>query len=111
MAEKGVVVLNLTNFDKYDLNKDFALPVRESIRSKLITNISSRDGKLFLNQTLEHYGKKPIAVLRDVEISPVSKADIERFAKEAGFSDIQFYGDWDLSPLTEKSDNIVALLR
>lgn len=111
VAEKGVVVLNLTNFDKYDLNKDFALPVRESIRSKLITNISSRDGKLFLNQTLEHYGKKPIAVLRDVEISPVSKADIERFAKEAGFSDIQFYGDWDLSPLTEKSDNIVAIIK
>ena len=24
---------------------------------------------------------------------------------------IQFYGDWDLSPLTEKSDNIVAMLR
>ena len=60
---------------------------------------------------LEHYGKKPMAVLRDVEISPVSKADIERFAKEAGFTDIQFYGDWDLSPLTEKSDNIVAIIK
>ena len=35
----------------------------------------------------------------------------ERFAKEAGFSDIQFYGDWDLSPLTEKSDNIVAIIK
>lgn len=111
LAEKGTLVLQLPNFDKYDLNKDFALPDRESIRSKLITNISSRDGKLFLNQTLEHYGKKPMAVLRDVEISPVSKADIERFAKEAGFSDIQFYGDWDLSPLTENSDYIVAIIK
>ena len=52
-----------------------------------------------------------MAVLRDVEISPVSKADIERFAKEAGFSNIQFYGDWYLSPLTEKSDNIVAIIK
>ena len=75
------------------------------------TKISYRDGKHFLSQNLEHYGKKPIPVLRDVEIIPLRKSDIERFAKEAGFSDIQFYGDWGLSPLTEKSDNIVALLR
>ena len=111
LAENGVLVLQITNFEKYNLEEDFKLSIRESIRTKLHTKISYRDGKHFLSQNLEHYGKKPIPVLRDVEIIPLRKPDIERFAKEAGFSDIQFYGDWDLSPLTEKSDNIVAIIR
>ena len=111
LAEKGTLVLQITNFDKYNLEEDFKLSNKESIRSKLYTKISYRDGKHFLSQNLEHYGKKPVSVLRDIEIFPLGKADIERFAKEAGFSDIQFYGDWDLSPLTENSNNIVAMLR
>jgi hypothetical protein len=46
-----------------------------------------------------------------VEITPITQDDICRLAKEAGFTDIHFYGDWDLSPLTENSDYIVAILR
>lgn len=111
LAEKGLLVLQITNFEKYNLEGDFKLSTKESIRTKLYTKISYRDRKYFLSQNLEHYGKKPISVLKDIEIIPLRKADIERFAKEAGFSDIQFYGDWDLSPLTEKSDNIVAIIK
>jgi hypothetical protein len=111
LAENGVFVLHITNFDKHQIGENTELPTRESIRTKLNSYAFERDGKYYLSQSLEHYGKKPIPVLKDAEFLPISKADIESFAKEAGFTDIQFYGDWDLSPLTENSDYIVAILR
>ena len=111
LAENGVFLIQLTNFAKYQINEKTVLPIRESIRTKLNSLAYERDGKYFLSQSLEHYGKKPIPVLKDAEFLPIGKEDIESFAKEAGFTDIQFYGDWDLSPLTEKSDNILAMLR
>ena len=110
LAEKGTLVLDLTNFAKYNFEKPFSLPVRESIRTKLITNIYPRDGKVYLNQSLEHYEKKPISVLKDVEITPITQDDICRLAKEAGFTDIKLYSDWDLNPLTDESDHIIAII-
>ena len=41
---------------------------------------------------------------------PMDEAAYEAKLKEAGFTDIKFYGDWDLSPVTDESDMIVAIL-
>ena len=51
LAENGVLVLQIENFEKYNLEEDFKLSIRESIRTKLHTKISYRDGKHFLSQT------------------------------------------------------------
>ena len=110
LAEKGNVILSFSNFAKYKDMENYNLPVRESIRAKLETTISQRDNKFYLSQKLEHYGKKPFPVVKDVEVMPIYKEEVEAFGKEAGFTDIKFYGDWDLSPVTDESDMIVAIL-
>lgn len=112
LAEKGVLVLQFTNFKKYLPKQAFALPVRESIRTKLSSFVSEKaPGEYVLSQELEHCGNKSLKVVENVPISLINVSDIETAAKEAGFTSFEFYGDYKKTPLTENSDNIVCLLR
>ena len=68
------------------------------------------DGIKFLQQELETGNGKRICVTKDAEILPLNKNQIEQYASGAGFTKIDFFGGFDRSEFTAKSDELVLVI-
>ena len=111
LAPGGKLIISLPNFEKYDFDSIVKLPVRESIRVRLFTKIHTQnDGIKFLQQELETGNGKRICVTKDAEILPLNKNQIEQYASGAGFTKIDFFGGFDRSEFTAKSDELVLVI-
>ncbi len=110
LADNGKLIISLSNFKKYAGLDKFTLPVKESIRTSLFSSIESRGEKMYLNQELENSSGKRIFVTEDAPVYLITKEEIENYAKEAGFKDINFYSSFGNSAYSEDSDQIVAVL-
>lgn len=112
LGEGGSLVVSLYNYGKFsDLSK-IELPVRESLRAKLFSTVSTKDdGQTVLNQRVETGNGKLLPVSVDTPVYPLNKKEIELFAKEAGFKTIDFFSDFAKTPFTGSEDNLIALIR
>ncbi len=111
IADGGRLILKLYNYEKFAGDK-VTLPAKESIRTKLVSKIeTSASGKKCLNQEIQTGNGKKLKVTQDAEIYPLTKNEIQEFASQAGFTSFEFYGDFDKSPFTADSDEIVAVIR
>lgn len=111
LAPGGYVIIQVPNLKQLPETSTYDLPVRESIRVKLSSQLTEKDGIWYMQQNLEHSGSRQVPILRDAEVLPVTIADLQEFSREAGFESISFYKDYDLSPLTEDSPSVLAVLR
>lgn len=107
----GSLVLQLYNYNMLNNEKVVKLPVRESIRSKIIEQIikTERDGYV-INQYLENSAEKIIPLLQRQKVFPVLPEQIEKFAKEAGFTKIEFYENYAKKPFTTESQTVLCLI-
>ncbi|MBQ9631038.1 MAG: methyltransferase domain-containing protein, partial [Treponema sp.] len=96
LAENGTLVLQLYNFHAMENEKTTELKSRESNRALLFQHLTRKEAQVFLTQKIKTGNGKIISVREDEEVFPVSKEDIESFAKEAGFTTIQFYNSFNL---------------
>jgi hypothetical protein len=70
------------------------LPVRESIRSKIMEQIVKTESDGFvINQFLENSSEKIIPLLQRQKVFPIVPEQIEKFAKEAGLDTDQLKKD------------------
>jgi SAM-dependent methyltransferase len=112
MAPRGRLILELYNYDKYSSVPMVKLPTLESIRSKLYTQIWTKDdGSKYLQQDLETGNGKVLPVIEDAPVYALRKSEIELFAKQVGFSKCEFFGGFERSEYLLDSDAVVAVLQ
>ena len=108
LSQNGRLVLELYNYDKFNQPGMF-LPVRESLRAKMTTRLDvSGDGQWVVNKTIETGSGRILPVMENEVVFLPKPAEIELFAKEAGFSSIKFYSDFDRTPFTGNEDTVIA---
>ena len=112
LAQDGSLVLSLINFNAIKPEAVIHLPTRKSIRATLFTDILNEDDdNVYVNQAVENSTGKMLPVLEREKIYPLTKEEIEDFAKEAGFRSFEFYSGFDKSPYTEDSKHLVCIIR
>lgn len=112
IAPEGQLVLQLTNFEGLPEKGFVQLPVRESLRTKLFTELSdSASGERIVSLTLENGIGKLIPVMKDTPFYPLLPSEIESFAEEAGFSSAEFYADFDKNPFSGEEESFVVIIK
>lgn len=111
LAKNGKIILSLTNFEKYQSETEVDLPDIKTLRTTMYARIvTEADGSKTLDQQIETGNGRAIDVTVAAPVHPLTKAEIETYAKEAGFKHCAFYAGFDRSPFTSDSDHLVAVL-
>ncbi|MCR4822520.1 MAG: class I SAM-dependent methyltransferase [Treponema sp.] len=111
LAPEGKLIIRLPNFEKYNSEPAAKLPVRESIRVRLFSKmLTAADGKKTFFQELETGNGKRLVVTRDAEILPLTKNDIESYARGAEFTKLDFFGDLNHGEFTKDSDELIVVI-
>ena len=111
LAPSGKLIIRLPNFQKFSSEPTAKLPVKESIRVRLFSKILTEpDGKKFMRQELETGNGKRLVVTRDAQILPITKDQIENYAKEVGFTKFDYYGNLQHGEFTKDSDELVVVV-
>jgi len=112
LAERGTLVLHLYNFTRALQSGKTELRPRSSIRVKLLSTLAQgKDGAVFMSQSVETGTGKVLSVMENESLYPLAKDEIASFAKEAGFTDLSFYGSYAMEAFTEQSEDIVCTIR
>jgi len=110
LADGGIVVLQLYNFDKFKASPKSILPELASARVRYKRTISKMsDGSFNFDSALEKNGKS-MPVFEDAKIYPLKKAEIEDFSKEAGFKNVQFFSGYDGLAAYDDSDYLLTVI-
>ena len=112
IAPGGQFVIQLTNFEGLPEKGLIQLPVRESVRTKLFTELSdSPSGARHISLTIENGSGKLIPVIKDIPFYPLLPSEIEAFAEDAGFSIAEFYADFDKNQFTGNEDSYIVIIK
>lgn len=108
LSKNGKMIIRTYNYEY--LKKGNKPSIKKSERVALVTNIEFKsDTKAIITQTIEAYSKK-IPVFENMEILPVTKQLLIELANKAGFTKIEFYGDYKKTPLSDNSEEIICVL-
>ncbi|MBQ2553182.1 MAG: methyltransferase domain-containing protein [Treponema sp.] len=109
--ENGTLVISLYNYNMFN-EKNPELPIRESIRTSMHSQISRQPNEEWvLNQWVETGNGKLMPVYKNEKIYPLTAEEIDRYAKEAGYTDVKFYSSYDKSPFTGNEENVIAVIK
>lgn len=113
LVDDGIIILQLTNYDLYKKPQPVKLPEKNSIRVTLSSKIEpSADGEDYLlTSSIETGNGKRLPVYDKTSVYPILKSEIVDFAKEAGFTKIDFYSDYKKTPATDSSESLVVIIR
>ncbi len=114
LSDGGYLVLDILNFSKYDFSETkIELPPKKAERatlySSVIKNSDSVQYKLF--QHVVTASGKVIDEVKDELVCPISMESIRSYAKEVGYSSVEFYNDYNKTPYTSDSDKIICVLK
>ncbi|MCR5723697.1 MAG: class I SAM-dependent methyltransferase [Treponema sp.] len=111
LTKNGKMIISLLNYEKYSSDSEIELPEIQTLRATLYARIvTEADGTKTLDQQLETGNGKTMDVTVAAPVYPLSKAELETFATEAGFKDIKCYSSFDRTPFTAQSDRLIAVL-
>lgn len=87
LAPNGCMIIHLPNIKES----------RQSVRIKLISSLKTNDenGATLLTQELERDDNRRIPVRTDVPVYIPQSEEIAQYAKEAGFTSIEYFKDWN----------------
>ncbi|MCR4789975.1 MAG: class I SAM-dependent methyltransferase [Treponemataceae bacterium] len=111
LTEGGKLVLQLFNYDLEKGQNNFSLPLRQSIRSKLFSEIERNGKEAYITQTLENSSGRLFDIIKSQKVSIVSLDTIERFAKKAGFTSVTTYSDYEMKPFTKDSESLICVIQ
>ncbi|MCQ2242300.1 class I SAM-dependent methyltransferase [Treponema sp.] len=112
LAQDGVLVFEVANFEKHGDAKMITLPTRESVRTKLFTEIlTDEKGHRTVNINLENSSEKIIPILNGHPVYAVTATEIEEFAEKVGFTSAEFYADFERTPFTGNEDYYVVVIK
>lgn len=111
LVQNGTLVLQIPNFDFYNGYSEFSFPERESIRSRMYIDIhvNERD-EAFLTEVIETGNERILPVFKDKRIYPLMPAELRQIAREAGFTKLDLYADYNFSPVTEETEELICVL-
>ncbi|MCR5763959.1 MAG: class I SAM-dependent methyltransferase [Treponema sp.] len=109
LSADGGMIISLPNFSKYKSAPMIELPLRESIRTRLFSEVwTDESGSSFIVQNVETGNGKMLPVQKDTPVYMLQPEEIEDFAKDAGFSSVDFYSDFDKKTFTGNEDYVVV---
>ncbi len=107
----GKVVIHMNNFSLYKPNPMAKLPNLESMRAKLFTQIWQKEEGVFTaDMDLETSTGRILSLIKDTRISLLTREQIQALAVEAGFSNTEYYADYDMTEMTNESESLIAVL-
>ena len=113
LKENGKIILGLSNFSKYDLQKDIIeFPTVKSSRGSLKVHLS-KDKELVsyrLSGEIIPSNGKTIQISQNEKVFPLSLETIKKIAEELKFSSVEFFGDYLKSPFNKNSSNLICVL-
>lgn len=111
LSDNGTLVLQLYNYNALKTESSIKLPNRESIRSKIMEQITKTQTEGFvINQYLENSAGKIIPLLQKQKVYPILPEKITEYALEANFSKVEFFEDYTKKPFTPESKTILCLI-
>lgn len=114
LKEGGYLVLDLINFSKFDFSAEtIELPVKTGDGVKLYSSIrmDKENAKYLLTQKIVTDSGEEIIEVQDEEVTPISKETFQAIAKDTNFKSIEFYSDYNGTPLKPESDKIICVLK
>ena len=113
LKENGKIILGLSNFSKYDLQKDIIeFPTVKSSRGSLKVHLS-KDKELVsyrLSGEIIPSNGKTIQISQNEKVFPLGLETIKKIAEELKFSSVEFFGDYSKSPFNKNSNNLICVL-
>lgn len=111
LAENGKIVLQLANYNLYKNKSSVNLPDVDTIRVSLSTKLEFvNQEEYLLSRNIKTGSGKILPVYQKTSVYPVTGQEIEEFAKEAGFTKIEYYADFAKNPFTEQSPSMVVVI-
>lgn len=110
LADKGTLVVEMTNFSETFDSKFIQLPVRESIRVKLFSEITRNSkGEQILCSNLETGNGKMLPVIENKKVFTPSPEKLISYAKDVGFCNVKLYSDFKQNDFTRNEPRVLAL--
>lgn len=113
LKENGKIILGLSNFSKYNLQKDIIeFPTVKSSRGSLKVHLS-KDKELVsyrLSGEIIPSNGKTIQISQNEKVFPLGLETIKKIAEELKFSSVEFFGDYLKSPFNKNSSNLICVL-
>lgn len=108
----GMVVLKLYNYDLYIQKSTSILPELSSIRVTLKSKLECvNEEEYYLTQNVETGNGRIYPVCTKASVYPIRRDEIESFAREAGFTSIEYYSDYKKTPANDQSSNLVVIVK
>lgn len=112
LSENGTLVLEFSHPSFTGEANMIQLPLKESLRAKLFTELWCReDGSLILSQNVETGNGKVLPVFENIPVYLPSPATLQKLAVEAGFNDVAFFSGYDRAPYDKASQNVIAIIQ
>lgn len=108
----GMVILQLYNYDLYIQKSTSILPELSSIRVTLKSKLECvNEEEYYLTQNVETGNGRIYPVCTKASVYPILRDEIESFAREAGFTSIEYYSDYKKTPANDQSPNLVVIVK
>ncbi len=112
LSNNGVLVLELPNFENTSHLSSIKLPVRQSIRTKMISEIHTNSfGDKFLKSVIETGNGNITTIFNNKPVYTLEPEEIEDFAANAGFHRADFYSDYNKNTFTGDEESYIVELK
>jgi predicted phosphohydrolase len=101
---------SLTKLKNYVKENDFSILTRKSIRTSLESEINTIGNEFFITQTLETPNGKKVSISNNQKIYIPYPTEIEEIAKKYNYSKVEFFEDFENTPFTENSNELICIL-
>lgn len=111
LADGGIVILHLMNYDLYKNKTPVFLPERKSIRVKMTDKLErTATNEYVLTKTIETGNGKIVPLYTKIPVHPITVSEIQTFAKEAGFSSVKIFNGYETDSFDSGNSEIVAII-
>lgn len=112
LAKDGKIILQLSNYNLYKSKSLSVLPEISSVRVSLSSKLEYiNDEEYALSRNIKTGSGKILPVYQKTSVYPIVPSEIEDFAKEAGFTSIEYFADFEKNPFTPQSPSMVVVIK
>lgn len=112
LADDGMIVLQLANYNLYKSKTVSVLPEIETTRVTLTSKLEYvSEEESLLSRNIKTGSGKVLPVYQKTSVYPITPSEIEEYAKESGFTSIEYFADFKRNPFTEKSPSMVVIIK
>lgn len=112
LADDGLIVLQLANYNLYKSKTVSVLPEIKTTRVTLTSKLEYvSEEESLLSRNIKTGSGKVLPVYQKTSVYPITPSEIEEYAKESGFTSIEYFADFKRNPFTEKSPSMVVIIK